>query len=168
MLTNYFIEMYNYNFDVVKVGIIMATGTHTVEIPVDVQAVWDYVSDLEKWATTVPAYKEHEIINDKQSIWTFEGNVKGIKKTIQAQVDITEWNEPSNIMFELKGLTDNFKGSGHFTATDLNGKTEMTCTVEVHAGGLSGAMLTPIIKWAVPKVASRLTESIARKIAVFS
>lgn len=44
----------------------------------------------------------------------------------------------------------------------------MTCTVEVQAGGLSGAVLTPIIKWAVPKVTSRLTESIARKIAVFS
>ena len=114
----------------------MATGTHTVEIPVDVQTVWDYVSDLEKWATTVPAYKEHEIINDKQSIWTFEGSVKGIKKTIQAQVDITEWNKPSNIKFELKGLSDNFTGSGHFTAKEVNGKATMTCKVEVHAGGL--------------------------------
>lgn len=146
----------------------MATGTHTVEIPVDVQAVWDYVSDLEKWATTVPGYKEHKIINDRQSIWTFEGKVKGIKKTIQVQVDITEWNEPSNIMFKLKGLSDNFTGSGHFTAEEGNGKTTMTCTVNVNAGGLSGAVLTPIIKWAVPKVASRLTESIARKIVVFS
>ncbi len=146
----------------------MATGTHSVVVPVDVQAVWDYVSDLEKWATAVPAYKEHEILNDKQSIWTFEGSLKGIKKTIQAQVDITEWNEPSNIKFDLKGLSDNFTGSGRFTAEDVSGKTMMTCTVEIHAGGLSGAVLTPIIKLAVPKVASRLTESIARKIAVFS
>ena len=146
----------------------MATGIHTVEIPADVQAVWDYVSDLEKWATTVPAYKEHEIINDKQSIWTFEGNVKGIKKTIQAQVDITEWNEPSMIKFEIKGLSDKFTGSGLFSAEEVNGKTTMTGKVEVNAGGLSGAVLSPIIKWAVPKVASRLTESIARKIAVFS
>ena len=146
----------------------MAMGTHTVEIPVDVQVVWDYVSNLENWAPTVPAYKEHKSINDKQSIWIFEGNVKGIKKTIQAQVDISEWNEPSNIKFELKGLSDNFTGSGHFTAEEVNGKTTMTCTVEVHAGGISGVMLTPIIKLAVPKVASRLTESIARKIVVFS
>ena len=50
----------------------------------------------------------------------------------------------------------------------MNGKTIMTCTVNVQAGGISGAVITPIIKWAVPKVASRLTESIARKIAVFS
>ena len=41
-------------------------------------------------------------INDKQSNWTFEGSVKGIKKTIQAQVDITEWNEPSNIKFGIQ------------------------------------------------------------------
>ncbi|WP_338472915.1 SRPBCC family protein [Niallia sp. XMNu-256] len=146
----------------------MATGIHTVEVPVDVQAVWDYVSDLEKWATTVPAYKEHKIINDKESIWTFEGSVKGIKKTIRAQVNITEWNEPSNIKFEIKGLSDNFTGSGQFTAEEVNGKTIMTCTVEVHAGGLSGAVLSPIIKWAVPKVATRFTESIANKIVVFS
>ena len=146
----------------------MATGTHKVEIPVDVQAVWDYVSDLEKWATSVPAYKEHEIINDKQSIWTFEGSVKGIKKTVEVQVDITEWNEPSNIKFELKGLSDNFTGSGQFTAEAVNGKTTMTCTVDVHAGGLSGAVLSPVIKWAVPKATTRLTESIARKIVVLS
>lgn len=44
----------------------------------------------------------------------------------------------------------------------------MTGKVEVIAGGLSGAVLTPLIKWAVPKVASHLTESIARKIVVFS
>ncbi|WEG12819.1 SRPBCC family protein [Pullulanibacillus sp. KACC 23026] len=146
----------------------MATGTHTVEIPIDAQAVWDYISDLEKWATTVPAYKEHEIINDKQSIWTFAGSVKGIKKSIRVQVDVTTWNEPSNIRFELKGLTDNITGSGNFTAEEADGKTTMTCTIEVHAGGISGAVLTPVIKWAVPKVTSRLTESIARKIAVFS
>ncbi|MCM3386997.1 SRPBCC family protein [Ureibacillus chungkukjangi] len=146
----------------------MAIGTHTVEIPVEVQVVWDYVSNLENWAPTVPAYKEHKIISEKQSIWTFEGSVKGIKKTIQAQVDITEWEEPSNIKFELKGVSDNFTGSGQFTAEELNGKTTMKCTVEVRAGGISGAVLTPVIKWAVPKVASRLTESIARKILVFS
>ncbi|HWL23589.1 MAG TPA: SRPBCC family protein [Ureibacillus sp.] len=146
----------------------MATGTHTVELPVDIKVVWDYVSDLEKWATAVPAYKEHEIINEEESIWTFEGNVKGIKKTIQAQVNITEWNEPSNIKFELTGISDKFTGSGHFTAEEVNGKTIMTCTVEVNAGGISGAVLTPIIKWAVPKVTTRLTESIARKILVFS
>jgi len=71
-------------------------------------------------------------------------------------------------MFEIKGLSDKFSGSGHFSAEDTVGKTTMTGKVEVNAGGLSGAVLTPIIKWAVPKVAARLTESIARKIVVFS
>ena len=64
--------------------------------------------------------------------------MKGIKKTIQAQVDITEWNEPSNIKFELKGLSDNFTGSGHFTAEDVDGKTTMTCKVERQCRGNIG------------------------------
>lgn len=143
----------------------MAIGTHTVAVPVDVKTIWDYVSDFEKWATTIPAYKEHEIINNRQSIWTFEGSVKGIKKTIQAQVDITEWNEPSNIKFQLKGLSDNFSGIGHFTVEEVNDEAIMTCTVEVRAGGLSGAVLTPFIKMSIQKVTTRLTETIARKIS---
>lgn len=40
----------------------------------------------------------------------------------------------------------------------------MTGTVEINAGGLSGAVLTPAIKVLLPKVTSRLTEKIARTI----
>lgn len=47
--------------------------------------------------------------------------MKGIRKTIQTQVDITEWNEPSPIKFEIKGLTDKFTASGLFSAEEVNG-----------------------------------------------
>ena len=40
----------------------------------------------------------------------------------------------------------------------------MTGTVEVTAGGLSGAVLNPAIKVLLPKVTTRLTEKIARHI----
>ncbi len=142
----------------------MAIASHTVKLEASVQDVWAYVSEIENWATMVPAYKEHEKIDEQKSIWTFEGNFKGLKKTVQMELNITEFQEPSIIRFEIEGLTDKFTGSGKFTAEEAAGQTEMTGTIEVNAGGLSGAVLSPVIKMVLPKVTTRLTEKIARQI----
>ena len=142
----------------------MAIASHSVNISASVENVWEYVSQIENWATMVPAYKEHEQIDEQKSVWTFEGNFKGLKKTVKMELDITEFHAPSTIRFELKGLTDNFTGSGQFTAEETAGQTTMTGTVEVNAGGLSGAVLSPVLKMVLPKVTSRLTEKIARQI----
>ncbi|WP_042474499.1 CoxG family protein [Bacillus ndiopicus] len=142
----------------------MAVASHSVTIPVPVEKVWNYVSKIEHWATMVPAYKEYEQIDEQKSIWTFEGSFKGLKKTVKMELNIIEFNEPSSIKFELKGLTDNFTGSGKFTAEGSADQTTMTGILEVNAGGLSGAVLTPVIKMVLPKVTTRLTEKIARQI----
>ena len=142
----------------------MAIASHSVNISTSVENVWEYVSQIENWATMVPAYKEHEQIDEKRSVWTFEGNFKGLKKAVKMELNITEFNEPSIIRFELKGLTDNFTGSGKFTAEETAGQTTMTGTIEVNAGGLTGAVLTPVIKMVLPKVTTRLTEKIARQV----
>lgn len=144
----------------------MAIASHSVVISAPVENVWKYVSQIENWATMVPAYKEYEQIDEQKSIWTFEGNFKGFKKTVKMELNITEFDEPSNIRFELKGLTDNFTGSGKFTAEETAGETTMTGTIEVDAGGLTGAVLTPVIKMVLPKVTTRLTEKMARQIPI--
>ncbi|GKV56992.1 hypothetical protein NCCP2222_29390 [Sporosarcina sp. NCCP-2222] len=142
----------------------MAIASHSVIIPASVENVWNYVSQIENWATMVPAYKEHEQIDEQKSIWTFEGNFKGFTKTVKMELTITEFHEPSMIRFELNGITDNFTGSGEFTAEETAGETTMTGTVEVNAGGLTGAVLSPVIKMVLPKVTTRLTEKIARNV----
>ncbi|MEK4230389.1 CoxG family protein [Solibacillus sp. FSL H8-0538] len=142
----------------------MAQASHSVQIPVSSDKVWDFVSNIEKWATLVPAYKEHKDIDESTSIWTFEGSFKGISKTVEMEIKIVEFNEPSNIKFDIKGISDNFSGGGEFKAEETVGSTAMTGTIEVNAGGLSGAVLTPVIKMVLPKVTTRLTEKMARTI----
>jgi len=142
----------------------MAIASHSVNISASVENVWEYVSHIENWATMVPAYKEYKQIDEQKSVWTFEGNFKGLKKTVKMELDITEFHAPSTIRFEIKGLTDNFTGSGQFTAEETAGQTTMTGTIEVNAGGLSGAVLSPVLKMVLPKITSRLTEKIARQI----
>ncbi|WP_339172707.1 SRPBCC family protein [Solibacillus sp. FSL R5-0691] len=142
----------------------MAQASHSVQIPVSQDKVWAFVSKIEKWAVLVPAYKEHKELDAQTSHWTFEGNFKGLKKKVEIEIKIIEMNEPSKIKFEITGLSDNIKGGGEFTAEPKDGGTYMTGTVEVTAGGLSGAVLNPAIKVLLPKVTTRLTEKIARHI----
>lgn len=142
----------------------MAHASHSVKVPVSQDKVWTFVSKIEKWATMVPGYKAHEQQDETTSLWTFEGNLKGIKKTVQLELKIVELQEPSNIKFEFKGITDNFSGSGQFTAVEEGNGTNMTGTVEAEAGGIAKVALNPIIKMLLPKVTERLTEKIGRSI----
>lgn len=136
----------------------MAQASHSVVVPASQEKVWSFVSNIEKWAKLVPGYKEHKMINDKKSIWTFEGNMKGIKKTIEMELNIVEFVEPSNIKVDIVGLSDKFTGSGQFQAKPEGNSTNMTGTVEVNAG----ILLAPMIKMVLPKVTTRLTEKVGR------
>lgn len=143
----------------------MATGTHVVEVPVAVEKVWDYVSDMEKWAKLVPGYRSHNMITDNQSTWKFEGSVGVIKKSAEVQIDILEWQAPNKVTFELKGLTDNFAGNGYFLAEKIDDtNTRMTGFLDVKAGGLASAVLNPILKPVVPKATQMLTDRVANAI----
>lgn len=135
----------------------MAATTYKTNIPVEQAKVWAFVSDIEKWARLVPGYRKHEMKSDKQSVWTFGGTVAGMTKMVDAQVDITEWNEPSKIGFELQGLSDKFTGAGYFEANAISAnETEMVMHLEVKAGGVAGVALNPIFKLALPTAAEKL------------
>ncbi|WP_146551522.1 CoxG family protein [Rummeliibacillus sp. SL167] len=143
----------------------MATASHTVEVSVPQKEVWDFVSHMEKWATLVPGYREHQILNDKQSTWTFAGNVGVLKKEVKVQIDITEWEEPHKISFTLTGLSDKFSGQGYFEDVELGAnKTQMTGHLEMKAGGLAAPVLNPIFVAVLPKATSILTNRVANKI----
>ena len=142
----------------------MAQASHSVTVPASQDKVWSFVSRFEKWATMVPGYKAHEQQDENTSIWTFEGNMKGIKKTVQVELSIVEFNEPSEIKFTFKGITENFSGSGTFTTEADGNSTKMTGTVEAEAGGIAKVALNPMIKMLLPKVTTRLTEKIGRSI----
>lgn len=143
----------------------MATASHTTIVKENQQGVWSFVSDMEKWATLVPGYRQHEMINEKQSKWTFAGNVGILKKSVEVQIDITNWEEPSKIEFDLTGLTDKFTGSGYFEAKIIDEQTtEMTGHLEIKAGGIASAVLNPIFSAVLPKATTILTERVANKI----
>jgi carbon monoxide dehydrogenase subunit G len=143
----------------------MPDGKHTLEVPVSIDKVWTYVSDIDKWAPLVPGYIEHQIISDRQSTWSFKGDLGFVKKTVKLRIDITEWTEPTRVTFDLTGLSDNFAGNGSFEAEAIGGdRTRMTGYLNINAKGAMGPMVNSILKSFVPKTAEELSTAIADKI----
>jgi len=143
----------------------MPAGTHTVQLSVGIEEIWTFVSDMDKWAPLVPGYIEHEIINDRESTWAFKGDLGFMKKTVKLKIDITEWNEPTRVTFNLKGISDNFNGSGYFIAEAIDANnTTMSGNLDITAGGAMGPMVNTILKNFVPKTAEELTVAVADKI----
>lgn len=143
----------------------MPSGTHTTELDIPIEKVWDFVSDMNRWAPLVPGYIEHEILSDKQSTWTFKGDIGIMQKTVKLQIDITEWREPTLVTFDLKGLNENFAGNGYFKAEVISEtQTMMHGNLDITAKGVMGPMVNAILKSFVPKTAEDLTKAIAEEI----
>ena len=143
----------------------MPQGTHTVEVPLDIHTIWEFVHDMNKWAPLVPGYIDHEILSERQSTWAFKGDLGFMKKTVKLQIDIKEWNEPSEVIFDLKGLSDNFNGGGYFRAEVIDEKTtRMSGHLDITAGGMMGAMVNQILIKFVPQTAQELTDAIVDKL----
>lgn len=143
----------------------MPNGSHHVELPVPIQNIWNFVSDMDKWAPLVPGYIEHEILNERQSTWSFKGDLGFMKKTVKLKIDITNWIEPTKVTFDLKGLSDNFVGDGYFEAKVIDdNNTSMTGYLDITAKGAMGPMINTILKSFVPKTAEDLTIAISDKI----
>ncbi|WP_042356831.1 CoxG family protein [Bacillus rubiinfantis] len=143
----------------------MPQGTHTVDVPLSIQTIWEFVHDMNNWAPLVPGYISHEILSDRQSTWAFKGDLGFMKKTVKLRIDIKEWNEPTEVTFDLTGMSDNFKGGGYFRAEAIDEQTtRMSGHLDITAGGMMGAMVNQILTKFVPNTAQELTEAIVKKL----
>lgn len=143
----------------------MPNGTHSVDVPLNIETIWAFVSDMNNWAPLVPGYIEHEILSESQSTWKFKGDLGFMKKTVKLQIDIQEWNEPIQVLFDLKGLSENFGGGGYFEAEVIDASTtKMTGYLDITAGGVMGPMVNTILKSFVPQTAQDLTDAIVAKL----
>jgi len=136
-----------------------------MDLNVPIQDVWNFVSDMNKWAPLVPGYMNHEIINENESTWTFKGDIGIMKKKVSLKIDITAWIEPSKVTFNLTGLNENFAGDGYFEAEVIDAEhTRMTGMLDITAKGAMGPMINAILKSFVPKTAEDLATAIGNKI----
>ncbi|MFD1849294.1 CoxG family protein [Oceanobacillus bengalensis] len=143
----------------------MASGTHTIKVNYPISKVWEFVSDINKWAPLVPGYIEHIIISENKLTWKFVSDIGIMKRTLHMDVKITNWQEPTKVTFNLKGINENFTGDGSFEAVSINDtETQITGFLNITAGGMLSPAINPVLKTVIPKTTTELTQAIGRAI----
>ena len=92
----------------------MAQHTHTLPTPLSAETVWEFVRDIDHWAPFLLGYQAHEKRSDRESVWTIKGDVGSLSRTVDFQVQITEWVEPERIRCTLEGIGEPMRGDGSF------------------------------------------------------
>jgi len=118
--------------------------TATIEVPRP--TVWDFVRDMNNWAPFATGYQEHEVIDDRESLWTVKGDVGPISRTTRFRVIITEWVEQEKVAFTLEGLNEPIKGEGAILLVDGEGsRTDIRADAGLEFGGSMGPIISPLI-----------------------
>lgn len=142
----------------------MPISTYTNTFPVSHKDIWSFISDINNWAPLVPGYMSHEVFNDFDTIWKFKSDLGVVKKTIELKVHIIEWKEPTQITFEIEGLSNRFHGSGFFHVIAVNvNSTRITGNIDIKGTGSTGPMKNQLFKSFIPKLTEELTEAVGTK-----
>lgn len=143
----------------------MPNAIHRVELPLSNEVIWNFLKDYNNWAPLIPGYIEHDAQHDTQFTWTLLADLGFTKKKITLQVEITDSIEPTDVKFNLKGLSDNFDGNGYFSITSGNNESaQVTGSLNLSAAGFMGMMINPVLESFVPKATNDLMNSIETKL----
>jgi carbon monoxide dehydrogenase subunit G len=143
----------------------MPSASHQCILKSPIEHVWSFVSEFDNWAPLLKGYVSHQKLSEQQSLWTLKGEAGRLQRTIQMKVDIIESPTPQEIIFHMSGVTDNVKGSGSFTAEKISSDTtQITGHLTLKAGGVTGAVINPLIPAILSKRTKELAESIRSQI----
>lgn len=92
----------------------MPAAEYSTTAKLPVETIWGFVKEMDNWAEYVTGYQSHEKQNETDSLWVLKGDVGVLARVLKFHVHITEWNGPSRVSFDLKGLNEPMEGGGSF------------------------------------------------------
>ena len=132
----------------------MIDTEQTVVVEAPIAEVWDYVSDIERWAALMPGMRECEVIDANDSKWTIKVGVGGLVRTVKVNVHVDQWDGPGTVLFSYALDGDPVKGGGTYTARALGpAQTEIALKVRVEGGGPMAPMWEAMGKPLLPTLA---------------
>jgi carbon monoxide dehydrogenase subunit G len=102
---------------------------YTTTMRLSPEAIWDFIKDMNNWAPFLTGYQKHEIVDEKESVWTLKGDIGILSRMVKLKVLITEWNGPEKVSFTLTGLNEEVEGGGTF----VMGRSEAKPAATVNA-----------------------------------
>ncbi len=93
----------------------MAEIEYSTTARLPVEAIWEFVKEMDNWAPFITGYQGHEKQGEADSLWTLKGDVGVLQRRVQFRAHVTEWSGPERVRFELEGVNEQLTGSGSFT-----------------------------------------------------
>lgn len=86
------------------------------------EQIWEFVKDMNNWAPFLTGYQRHEIVDERDSIWTLKGDVGVLARVVKLRAHITEWNGPERVEFTLTGINEQVDGGGELVMQPYTGE----------------------------------------------
>ena len=135
----------------------------------DLSAVWAFVKDMGNWASQMPGYISHELLNGDDSVWTLHVNFGPFARPVVIDVHVTQWIAPSQVTFEVKGRSDPFRGSGAFQARETEAGTAISLQFGAEGTGsmakMISAMVPPVLNYIGDGFSANLAKALNERVA---
>jgi carbon monoxide dehydrogenase subunit G len=143
----------------------MIEAEHTIEINSSIEAVWDYVQDIRRWANLFPGCQDCEVIDEHDSRWTLKVGAGGLVKTVNVKVHVEQWAGPERVDFRYQLVGEPVVGSGSYVATRKGEhETEVLLQVRVEGGGPMAQMWEAVSRPMLPQLARSFASKLKREI----
>ncbi|MED4701907.1 SRPBCC domain-containing protein [Lysinibacillus capsici] len=139
----------------------MATGQCSKEINIQKEKLENFIQNREQWAVLIPGYLHHELLNEDDMIWVFQGDSGIIKKAVKVKLKVKK-SDAHQIQFDLEGLSDPIIGNGSFEIMqNQNESPQLIGNLTMKASGFLAGMMNPVLDNFVPRLIEQLVEAMA-------
>lgn len=143
----------------------MIETTQGTVIAAPINAVWDHVSDISRWAPLMPGMQDVEMIDADHSRWVLKVGVGGLVRTVKVEVTVDRWAGPGEVDFTYVLTSDPVKGSGTYrTAAQEGGSTGIELHVQVEGSGPMAPMWEAMGKPVLPQLAKAFAGALKTQI----
>ena len=142
----------------------MASTERRIEVRKDIRDVWSHVRDMGNWSVQIPGYVAHREAGPDDSVWTLKVSIGPVERTVDVAVHVLRWDEPDEVAFTLKGLTESFSGGGLYRAEARGGSTAIALSFEATPEGPMATMINALAAPILEQVADAFSENLRRSI----
>lgn len=143
----------------------MPVATEKGSIQCDIETMWEFIKDMENWATCMPGYVSFQQVSEAVSIWALKGDLGIFKRTVDFTVTVTEKKRPEWIAFTLEAKSEGIKGEGSYkaVATGVNA-TDVEFNLEMTGTGFTAKVINVVLAKTLPRDCEQLKENLKKVI----
>ena len=142
----------------------MATGQYSKSINMQKEKLEEFIQNKEQWAVLIPGYLHHELLNENNMIWVFQGDFGIIQKAVKVELKVKK-SDTHQILFDLEGLSDPINGDGSFEIKQNQDQSlQLTGKLTMKASGFLAGMMNPVLDNFVPRLVEQLVKEMAVKV----